>query len=181
MGIIELWGPRLWYFIHMSSYMYQDNSSSDTKKKYFELYSILIPKIIPCKYCKEHYINNLDIHKLKKSLHTKEKIIQWSIDMHNNVNSIKGKNIYTFNECNKIYNKVNHKVLFELLRYYYNTSSYNYETYIRFINFLEIFIIYFPCNKCKKKLYNLLKIYKNRYLLDLCIKDILKIGGINCL
>lgn len=181
MNIIQVWGPKLWYFFHIIAYMYPNNPSPDTIKKYYELYSILIPRIIPCNYCKEHYINNLDLYKLKQSLSNKKKYIQWTIDIHNEVNLRKGKKIYTFNECNKIYNKINHKVLFELLRYYYNTSSYNNDKYIRFIYFLEIFITYFPCNTCRCKLYNLFKIYKNPYLLDLCIKDILNSRCVSCL
>ena len=181
MSIIRVWGQRLWYFIHISAYMYPDKPSFDTRKKYYELYSTLIPKIIPCNYCREHYINNLDLNNLKESLNNKKRTIQWTIDMHNKVNLMKGKKLYTFNECTKIYNQIYHKVLFELLRYYYDTSSSNFEKYIRFINFLEIFIYYFPCDKCRSKLYNIFKIYKNPYLLDLYIKNILKTGCTNCL
>ena len=92
----EIWGPRLWFFLHTISFNYPDNPSFDDMKNHQEFYENLV-HIIPCATCATHYAEY--INKNPPKLTNKHDLIKWTIDLHNNVNKRLGKKIYTYNEA----------------------------------------------------------------------------------
>ena len=152
MSIINVWGPKLWYLIHIVAYQYPENPSELYKTNYKLFYINIIPDVIPCSYCKMHYMDYLKKNNINHYLNNRIKLIEWTINAHNNVNKQKGKYIFSLEEANVLYNKPIHIVLYQLLKYYYDTSTENYLNFVRFKLFVQNFSIYFPCLNCRKKL-----------------------------
>lgn len=92
----EIWGPRLWFFLHTVSFNYPDNPSFEDMKRHQEFYENLV-FIIPCHVCSKHYSEH--INKIPPKLSSKKELIRWTIDLHNSVNQSLGKKIYTYKEA----------------------------------------------------------------------------------
>jgi hypothetical protein len=92
----EIWGPRLWFFLHTISFNYPDNPSFDDMKRHQDFYENIV-FIIPCKVCSQHYSEHL--HKNPPKLSSKKELIKWTIDLHNSVNQTLDKKIYTYKEA----------------------------------------------------------------------------------
>ena len=95
----EIWGPRLWFFLHTVTFNYPDNPSSEEMKHHQDFYENLV-FIIPCKACSQHYSEH--INKSPPKLSSKKELIKWTIDLHNSVNHTLGKKIYTYKEAVKL-------------------------------------------------------------------------------
>lgn len=93
----DVWGPHGWKFIHFATMGFPDNASEKIKKQYINFFN-LIGDVIPCPICANHYKDSLSKYKVEKFLDSKKSLINWSIIMHNEVNRIHGKKIYSFEE-----------------------------------------------------------------------------------
>lgn len=80
------WGPILWGSLHSRTREYSCNK--DEEKRWLNIFHTWIP----CGKCKSHWAELLK--KNPPELSTKEKYVQWAIDMHNQVNLSLGKPIY---------------------------------------------------------------------------------------
>jgi hypothetical protein len=96
----DIWGPPLWHQMHMKTIHY--NPKKDNKEeiiKYFEN----IKNVLPCEKCKRHYENYLISRPIKFYLNTRDDLIHWLIDLHNEVNYRTGKKILSYKEARAIY------------------------------------------------------------------------------
>jgi hypothetical protein len=94
----DVWGPHGWKFIHYITLGYPDNPSAQTKKQYYEFFDNL-KNVLPCSICSNHYKEHLKVFPLSdKVLSNKVKFIEWGINMHNMVNKVNRKRIFTFDE-----------------------------------------------------------------------------------
>jgi hypothetical protein len=95
----DIWGPPGWKFIHYVTLGYPDKPSDDIKKKYYD-YFISLKNVIPCSVCANHYAANLEKTPLNDAaLSNKDTLIKWGIDMHNHVNKLNNKRVYTYDEA----------------------------------------------------------------------------------
>ena len=99
----EIWGPSGWIFLHTITFNYPINPTPEQKIKHKELFENL-SYTLPCARCAQHYSNNLKKYSLDNALETRDKLINWLIDIHNEVNKKNGKRIYSYDEVKKIYN-----------------------------------------------------------------------------
>ena len=79
------WGPAGWRFLHLITFLYPEKPDTSDKILMRDL-MILIPDILPCKYCRASftkYMANLDI---TPALESRDLIIEWLYKMHNKVN-----------------------------------------------------------------------------------------------
>lgn len=53
-----IWGPPLWHFLHTMSFNYPVNPTEKDKRKY-KRFMMSVGEILPCKYCRQNYKNNL--------------------------------------------------------------------------------------------------------------------------
>jgi len=53
-----IWGPPLWHFLHTMSFNYPVKPTESDKKKY-KKFMMSVGDILPCRYCRENYKNNL--------------------------------------------------------------------------------------------------------------------------
>lgn len=122
------WGPGAWKFLHSVALKYPDNPSDNDKNNYLLFFDNL-QHVLPCPKCKENYKDHLKKFPLKESLEDNISLFKWTVDIHNEVNSMNNKKIYSYDEA---------------LQLYTNPES-NYDIIIicGFILFIIFVIIYF--------------------------------------
>jgi len=81
----NIWGPSAWLFLHSIAYNYPDNPSYTDKINYGNFYNH-IQYTLPCNLCKSGYAELLKTKPVEFSLDSKETLVQWMIDIHNEVN-----------------------------------------------------------------------------------------------
>tara|TARA_A100001015_G_scaffold321653_1_gene453743 strand:- start:3309 stop:3773 length:465 start_codon:yes stop_codon:yes gene_type:complete len=99
----EVWGPHAWIFLHSITLNYPENPSELQKQKYKEFFNIL-QYVIPCEKCAYNY--GLKLKKNPVNLDSKSDLIEWLIDIHNDVNISNGKKPITRDEFIKIYKDI---------------------------------------------------------------------------
>jgi hypothetical protein len=110
------WQRITWIFFHTVSLNYNENY----KHEYINFFDSL-KVIIPCSICRNHYNDNLnkDHLKIENNINS-DRIFKWTVDLHNEVNRMHRKKIWTYEESESYYkkNNFNDKILkFFLLEY----------------------------------------------------------------
>lgn len=96
----NLWGPKMWFFLHTISFNYPLKPSKQDKNNIASFLYSLQP-IIPCKTCRTHFKRNLAESPPK--LDSRKKLSEWMIDLHNEINGRTGKKILTHSEAINIW------------------------------------------------------------------------------
>jgi len=123
------WGPGAWKFLHSVALKYPSNPSDDDKNNYFIFYDNL-QNILPCPKCKENYKDHLQKFPLKESLENNVSLFKWTVDIHNEVNNLNNKKIYSYEEAFQLYNNP-------------PTNNHDIMIIIGFILFIIFIILYF--------------------------------------
>jgi hypothetical protein len=110
------WQRITWIFFHTVTLNYNDNY----KNEYVNFFDTL-KVIIPCSICRNHYNGNLNKDHLRIENNINgDRIFKWTVDLHNEVNKMHHKKIWTYEEAEAYYrnHNFNNKVLkFFLLEY----------------------------------------------------------------
>jgi hypothetical protein len=110
------WQRITWIFFHTVTLNYNENY----KQEYINFFDSL-KVIIPCSICRNHYNNNLNKDHLKiENNINNDRIFKWTIDLHNEVNKMHHKKIWSYEESESYYrhHNFNNKILkFFLLEY----------------------------------------------------------------
>ena len=81
-----IWGPAMWLFLHTMSFNYPVNPSDEQKKYYYKFLKNL-QNVLPCKYCRDNYKENLKIHKLNYNvMKNRDSLSRWVYELHELVN-----------------------------------------------------------------------------------------------
>jgi hypothetical protein len=96
----NIWGPPAWKFLHSITFQYPENPTDLDKQKYFTFFNSL-KNVLPCPTCREHYGGNFESIPIR--LDNREDLIEWLIDIHNEVNLKDGKKAYSYSEVYQIY------------------------------------------------------------------------------
>ena len=92
--LTAVWGPGLWHTLHTMSFNYPTNPTKAQKLDYFN-YLKSLQKVLPCKYCRENYENNIMAAGFKKEIfENRESFSRFIYDLHNEVNVMLGKKKY---------------------------------------------------------------------------------------
>jgi hypothetical protein len=87
----KVWGPAGWLFLHCVSFGYPHkidiNKREDREKaqNYKNLFN-LIGEVLPCRYCRESYLDFIKEHPIDPHLLSREKLTKWFYDIHNKIN-----------------------------------------------------------------------------------------------
>ena len=103
------WGPHLWYSMHFIALGFPIQASSIDKKNYKNFY-INLPNIIPCEECSKHLIKNLNEYPIDNYLDSRERLFEWTVIIHNEVNKMLGKSIWSLDKATKHYQNYNVKL-----------------------------------------------------------------------
>ena len=94
----NVWGPYGWKFLHFITIGYPENPSNQDKLNYKNFFHSL-GNVIPCPTCAQHYKQHLNMYPLTDNiLSNKKNVINWLIDVHNEVNKSLNKRTYTYDE-----------------------------------------------------------------------------------
>lgn len=89
--ITSVWGPPMWHILHTLSFNYPVKPTKEQKKYYFDFYNNL-QNILPCKYCRENIVKNMQKLPLNsKILKNRETLSKWVYELHEIVNNMLGK------------------------------------------------------------------------------------------
>ena len=99
----NIWGPTGWTFLHSITFQYPEEPTDLDKRKYFTFFNSL-KNVLPCPTCREHYETNFE--KFQIRLNNRQELIEWLIDIHNEVNRSSGKKEYSYDEVYHIYNNM---------------------------------------------------------------------------
>ena len=74
----SIWGPAVWHFLHIISLNYKVEPTEEEKDQY-SAFLLSLGDVLPCRVCREHYRENLEHAKFKRSVmknrHTFSKFI----------------------------------------------------------------------------------------------------------
>lgn len=97
------WGPNLWRSIHYVALGYPEFPTYEEKENYKQFY-INLQYIIPCKFCRIHYAENLtELPMIDLYLDTQIRLFEWTVMLHNKVNRMLNKKEYTLKEAYDLY------------------------------------------------------------------------------
>jgi hypothetical protein len=107
----NIWGKHFWKTSHYITASYPNNPTIEHKqhvRQYFELLQFLLP----CLNCRNHYKLNLKNYPLTDDiLNSKEKLVEWLIELHNEVNKRTGKTVLSVEKAKKLYSVNNNSVV----------------------------------------------------------------------
>jgi hypothetical protein len=102
----EIWGPKGWFFLHSITLNYPDNPTTNDKQNY-KMFFESLKNVLPCEFCSKHFKENFDKHPLNDEiLNTKKNLVNWLIEMHNEVNRLDNKKIYKYREVIDLYKNI---------------------------------------------------------------------------
>lgn len=87
----KVWGPAGWLFLHSVAmgypyYINDENPDHKTKKEDYYKFFYYLGKVLPCKYCRESYMDFFAKLNLNGNLNSRNEVSRWLYDMHNKVN-----------------------------------------------------------------------------------------------
>lgn len=100
---IKTWGRAGWTFLHCAAASYNPSSDADRTDmlRFLELYG----KFLPCPTCSAHFLQQ--VHAMNKSvLSSRDNLLKWTVDVHNEVNKINGKSVIDAGEVPDNLNRI---------------------------------------------------------------------------
>jgi hypothetical protein len=88
-----IWGPVLWFYLHIMSFNYPNNPTQEQKNHYKDfIYNLRF--VLPCKYCRINLMNNLKEHPITNDdLKNRETFSRYIYNLHNTINKMLNKKI----------------------------------------------------------------------------------------
>lgn len=80
----RFWGPSGWLFLHQITFAY--DPSNIQKKNSIEKLFLMLPFVLPCKFCRASLSEYLKNDPLHPALESKDTLTQWLYRIHNQVN-----------------------------------------------------------------------------------------------
>lgn len=93
----KFWGPHAWIFLHSITMNYPKEPTENDKLIYVKFFKEL-QNILPCEKCAYNYKRHLEDFPIEEALGSREAMIQWLINIHNEVNKELDKPIYTYDQ-----------------------------------------------------------------------------------
>ena len=104
----NIWGPSAWLFLHSITFQYPEEPTMADKENYKQFFNSL-QNILPCPKCRDHYQKNIQDFPIQ--LNSRDELIQWLINIHNNVNQSNNKGILSYEDVKKVYlNSYNYSI-----------------------------------------------------------------------
>lgn len=145
-----LWGPSLWRGMHYITLGYPDNPSREQKYEMLTFFTV-IKNLLPCSTCRNNFAEHLDKRPLTNDIiDSKSKLVNWLIQIHNDVNISLGKPVMTYEQFVDEY--INEKKVSE--SFYNNNSSFKIsKNTLLIISIIIAILILFLILKCKNVYY----------------------------
>lgn len=102
----KIWGPYMWFVLHLITFNYPKNPTNYHKQAYRDFFNSL-KDVIPCESCRKHYAKNIQNYPITPNLDSKRKLVEWLIQIHNQVNMSLNKPVLTTKQVLEIYQTIN--------------------------------------------------------------------------
>lgn len=99
---IDKWGPCAWNTLHCFAHCMPTVLTNEQQMN-FKTFLYSFSFYLPCPTCRYHFHKYLDDNISELSFKTKDDVIQFVFDAHNDVNVRLGKAIFRFSDHNAIY------------------------------------------------------------------------------
>jgi mitochondrial FAD-linked sulfhydryl oxidase len=101
----KLWGSSYWDMIHYTAIAYPEYPTNEDKEN-IKIFISSLSNILPCEKCRNHFKNNLLLIPLSNDvISSKKSLIQWTVDIHNEVNSRTNKHFLSLDDVMEKYTK----------------------------------------------------------------------------
>ena len=97
-----IWGPHLWFYMHTLSFNYPEKPNAENIENHLAFFENL-KFTLPCENCRKHYIKFYENNKIDDSLVSRQKLIEWVLDLHNDVNRRNNKPQWSLDKLKKYY------------------------------------------------------------------------------
>ena len=148
----KIWGPSAWIFLHSVTFNYPDNPTEEIKNKYKVFFESL-QFVLPCENCQNNYKKKLVKYELSPEvLKNKKALIEWLIDIHNEVNKSNNQPSLTYKEVIQKYITLytSDNQVRDSKKYNYNIIDQKYQSILpNLFNILLIIIFTLYCLKKK--------------------------------
>lgn len=84
-----------WFQLHMLTIHYPENPCVEDKKEITDLVHAMQHGGIPCNICKQHFILWKQLYPIELYLDSRDKLIKYFINLHNDVNKRNGKTLFS--------------------------------------------------------------------------------------
>jgi hypothetical protein len=102
----KIWGPDAWSFIHSVALNYPKNPTSEDREHYYGFYNNL-KYILPCPICADNYGKHInDLQLTDAVLSSRKSLFNWTVDLHNKVNRMKGRSEYSYDRAIEKYSRM---------------------------------------------------------------------------
>ena len=105
------WGPPLWKEMHQKTIAYPRDPTDRDRQEIATYFRNIIHRL-PCDKCKQHYQNQLN--QMPIPVNNRDDLINWLIDIHNEVNKMNGKRVLSYREARSLY-ETNYRLYFILI------------------------------------------------------------------
>lgn len=96
------WGPPLWKEMHIKTYNYPHKPTGKDKRDIVNYFKNIVNEI-PCLICQKHYNQYLREHPVDRNANSRKQLTRWLIDLHNKINVLNGKRVYSYKEVDNYY------------------------------------------------------------------------------
>ena len=99
----KIWGPFSWKFIHYITIGYPEQPTEQNKK---DIYNFLtsMGRLLPCEKCRYNFSQHLIKFPLSDEItSSRTRLINWLINIHNEVNISTNKPILTYDQASSLY------------------------------------------------------------------------------
>lgn len=101
----DIWGPSFWFILHSMSFKYPQFPSNTLKKKYYNFIKDL-PQFIPDEKIGNEFGKFLEKYPVTPYLDNRNSFIRWMHFIHNRINVHLKKDILSFSDFLKKYEKI---------------------------------------------------------------------------
>jgi hypothetical protein len=115
------WQRITWHILHTISLHY-----NDTYRNEYIIFFDCLKTIIPCRICRNHYIQNINKENMQiENNINSDRIFNWTIDLHNSVNKMHHKKLWNYNESRNYYQEHNfNNKIFKFFIYEYIRANF---------------------------------------------------------
>lgn len=97
-----VWGPPAWTFLHSITMTFPERPC-ELEKQFYKNFFKNLGNVLPCSKCQEHYNKHLLNMPLDEHINSRRELVEWLIELHNQVNISLGKRTYSYDEVMQIY------------------------------------------------------------------------------
>jgi hypothetical protein len=89
--LTSIWGPSMWHFLHIMSFNYPINPTTEDKHNYRN-FILGLRYVLPCKYCRQNLTNNLKSDPLNMcDMKSRDTFSRYIYKLHETINKLLGK------------------------------------------------------------------------------------------